>query len=91
MWSLNVPIVLTQNKIVKHKIAKSYDDIHNTFTFPCEKSKKVSFASFLNTQTNQLPFVTIALDLQDNSFALLLLNQHQALGVWLSLLLLKLN
>ena len=49
MWSLNVPIVLTQNKIVKHKIAKSYDDIHNTFTFPCEKSKKVSFASSLNT------------------------------------------
>ena len=25
-------------------VAKAYDNIHNTFTVPCEKSKMVSFA-----------------------------------------------
>ena len=34
-----------QNKTVEHAVAKSYDDIHDTFTVPCEKSKMVSFAS----------------------------------------------
>ena len=59
------------------------------FTFPCEKSKTVSFASSLNNW--------IAVCLHRSRFAgkywlaLLLLDQHQALGVCLSLLLLKLN
>ena len=34
-----------QNKTVEHAVAKSYDDIHDIFTVPCEKSKMVSFAS----------------------------------------------
>ena len=46
--------MLKQNKIAEHAVlsktlatramrAKSYDEIHNTFTVPCEKSKIVSF------------------------------------------------
>ena len=31
--------------IVERAVAKSYDNIHNTFINPCEKSKTVSFAS----------------------------------------------
>ena len=38
-------IILKQNKIVEHAVAKSYDNIHNTLTVPCEKSKIVSLAS----------------------------------------------
>ena len=34
-----------QNKIVEQTLAKSYDDIHNTVTVPCEKSRIVSFVS----------------------------------------------
>ena len=34
-----------QIKLVEQTLVKSYDDIHNTFTVPCEKSKTVSFIS----------------------------------------------
>ena len=34
-----------QNKFMEQKLAKSYDDIHNTFTVPCKKSWIVSFVS----------------------------------------------
>ena len=35
---------------MEHAVAKSFDDIHNTFTVPCEKSKIVSFASSIMKQ-----------------------------------------
>ena len=38
-------IILKQDKIVEHAVAKSYENIHNTLAGPCEKSKIVSFAS----------------------------------------------
>ena len=34
-----------QNKIVEHKVGRSYDNMHSTFTVLCEKSKIVSFDS----------------------------------------------
>ena len=34
-----------QNKTVEHAVAKSYDDIHDIFIVPCQKSKMTSFAS----------------------------------------------
>ena len=43
--SFYIDIILEQNKIVEDAVAKSYNDIHNTFTVPCEKSKMVSFTS----------------------------------------------
>ena len=48
--SFYIDIILEQNKIVEQAVAKSYDDIHNTFTVPCEKSKMVSFASSIMKQ-----------------------------------------
>ena len=43
--SFYIDIILKQNKIVEHAAAKSCDDIHNTVTFPCEKSSSASFTS----------------------------------------------
>ena len=43
--SFYIDIILKQNKIVKHAVPKSYGDIHNTLTVPCEKSKIVFFTS----------------------------------------------
>ena len=51
--SFYTDIISEQNRIVEHAVqsrtlatrAKSYDDIYNTLTVPCEKSKMVSFAS----------------------------------------------
>ena len=40
-----IDIIIKQNKILEHTKAKSYDDIHNTLTVPCEKFKIVSFDS----------------------------------------------
>ena len=34
-----------QNKFMEQTLVKSYDDIHNTFIVPCEKSRIVSFVS----------------------------------------------
>ena len=39
---------------MEHAVAKSYDDIHNTLTAPCEKSKIVSFASSIMKNINLL-------------------------------------
>ena len=36
-----------QNEIIEQALAKSYGDIHNTFTVPCEKSRIVSFVSLI--------------------------------------------
>ena len=35
-------------------VAKSYDDIYNTLTVPCEKFKMVSFASSITENINLL-------------------------------------
>ena len=52
--SFYTDIIQKQNEIVEHAKTlrsdtlatrgKSYDDIHNTFTVPCEKSRMVFFA-----------------------------------------------
>ena len=39
---------------MEHAVAKSYDDIHNTLTVPCEKSKMVSFAFSIMKKINLL-------------------------------------
>ena len=41
-------------KIVEHAVAKSPDDIHNTITVPCEKSKIISFAPSVMKKINLL-------------------------------------
>ena len=40
---------------MEHAVAKLYDDIHNTFIVPCEKSKIVSFASSMMKNTVVFP------------------------------------
>ena len=40
---------------MEHPAAKSYDDIHNSFTVPCEKSKVVSFASSIMKNIGLFP------------------------------------
>ena len=65
-----INIILRQNKTVKQAVrsqalqsdtlataAKSYDDIHYIFTFPCEKSKMVSFASSVMKNIIILSFI----------------------------------
>ena len=43
--SFYIDIILKKKKIVEHAVAKPYDDLHDTFTIPWEKSKIVSFTS----------------------------------------------
>ena len=43
--SFYIDIILKQNKIVEHAVAKSWDDVPNTLRVPCEKSKMLFFAS----------------------------------------------
>ena len=45
-------IILKQNKVVKHIVAKLYNDIHSTLTVSCEKSEIVSFAFLIVTNVN---------------------------------------
>ena len=63
-WVILFWYYIEQNKIVEHAVwsktiwsetlAKSYNNIHNTFTVLCEKSKTVSFASSI--MKNIVPF-----------------------------------
>ena len=75
-----------------HAVAKSNNDIYNTFTVPCEKSKMVSFPSSIMENIIALSF-TIWL----STFKLIrfhvnlicciaFLNLHQVLVVYLNLL-----
>ena len=41
-----IDIILKKNKTVEYKVAKSYDNIHNTFIVSCEHSSK----NYLNIQ-----------------------------------------
>ena len=63
--SFYIVIILNQNKIVEHAVrsktlrsetlstqAKSYDDIPNSSTVPCEESKVVSFTSSVMKNSN---------------------------------------
>ena len=52
--SFYIDIILKQNKVVEHAVAKSYDEIHNTLRVPCEKSKIVPFASSIMKNINLL-------------------------------------
>ena len=40
---------------MEHAVAKSYSDIPNTLTVPCEKSKMVSFASSIMKKIVVIP------------------------------------
>ena len=43
---------------MERAVAKSYDDIHNTLTVPCDKSKMISFTSSImkNINLSLLPY-----------------------------------
>ena len=43
-----IDCILKQNKILKHAVANSHDEIHSTFTVPCKLSYKLPYKYLVN-------------------------------------------